>query len=371
MPYEVGYSPEYGLKIEYRPPEPAQAPDSLAGIVDDEEKRQHHFYAALVHLATNSCLNPDSLGSATEHIDAALTAHFRPRLGMPTKEDAARYIWLAGTMGATNLLLAHHAYAVIANEVSDGKTPPAFAPPGYYFVESFEADKPPQVALYDEGTPEDMHMRAVVKALVDAALCIRESSILPGNAYSPYLPIFRMERDLRESLPDKPMKGSAHRKVDGLSPNALDAERVRIATSQFMRNIMHGIILLIDVQPRDHTGTLRSRVRENVPAFEIAALHRRDIQRACMGIPGEPYESIRKAKNITPQVVQIGKNLRFKGLEEPPYVESMCSGAGSHYVPARFGSPIFDAEHPISAISKYVDLALQVIPSTLCRDRSN
>lgn len=368
MPNEVHYSAERGLVIRYVRPTPAQTPDSLAGIVEDEETRQLRFYAALAHFATDACLNqPGSLEQPQERIDTALTAHFRPRQGMLTQEDASAHVWLAGTMGATNFLLANYASVVIEDDVRHHKTPPHFAPPGYYFVDSTEAEAPPMVVLYDKGTPEDMHMRAVVKALVDAALHIRESSIL-GSTYSRYLPVFRMERELRESLPSEVIKGSSQQNIDGLSFNALDAERVRRAASQFVRNVMHGIILLTDGQPRKDIGTLRSLVRENVTALEIAALYPRDTQRVHMGIPGEPYDSIRRVKNIIPQVVKVGDNLRFKGLEEPPHVESMCSGAGSHYVPSQLGSPMFGNSHPISAISKYVDLALSFAPFTLFRD---
>jgi hypothetical protein len=370
MPYyQVAIPPDrllLGAEVDHSvfdvQPDPLMTPE-LTGRIVDEEERQRNLYAALSYLATSACLySPGALEDTKVRIDSALARHFRPRPDMPTKKYAADRVWLAGTMGATNWLLAHHAQHAIGYDEHGDDNAPRFGPAGCYVTQESK------VLPYPDGSPEDGHMNAVVRSLMDAAEYIAEASHDPDKTYARYAPVFRLEENIRESLPiDNPPR-TTQLNMEHISPHPLDPQRVKISTAQFTRNVMHGIILLTEGAPRDSIGRLRTIVRDNVQAIEIAALYPKDIQRARMGIPGEPYESIRRARNITPHVIRLGGYLRFEGLEEPPRNGTMCSGMGAHIVPTDFRDCIVDSRYPVSAIRKHVELGLIIAPFTLFRD---
>jgi len=367
--HQIAIPPErllLGAEVDYSayyvPPDPLMTLESTGSIVD-EEGRQRNLYAALSYLATNACLSsPEALGDTQLRIDDALDRHFRPRPDMPTKKYAADRIWLSGAMGATNWLLAHHAQHAIGYDEHGDDNAPHFGVVGCYVTQESN------VLPYPDGSPEDQHMNAAVQSLVDAAEYIAKASQRPDNAYARYVPVFRLEENIRKSLPTDNPPRTTQPNMEHIPPHPLDSHRVRIATAQFTRNVMHGIILLTEGTPRDSIGRLRAVVRDNVRAIEIAALHPKDIQRARMGIPGEPYESIRRKYEITPRAIRVGNQLRFEGLEEPPPNGTMCSGMGAHTVPSEFKDCIVDSRYPVSAIRKYVELGLRIAPFTLFRD---
>jgi hypothetical protein len=336
------------------PPAPILTPEEAEATAEVADQ-QRRFYAALTHIATKACtLTPETeaLEAEQSRTREALDAHFFPRKDIPTKEDAFNRIWLAGTMGAINRHLAGCATDVIQPWFTG--VSPQLGPAGNYVVPERG------ILAYPEGSAEDLHMNMTVHALTSAAQ--RISLQRPSDRYEP---VFKLEEKLRLALPPESPPGAKQTR-DELSCDPLNYERVRISAAQFMRNIMHGTILLTKDQPRelDH---LNNRVRCGVGALEIAATYPQEVQRILMGIPGEPYESLRQKRGITPGVIWVDKELRFKGMIKPAPNGTMCSGSGAHSV-LKDHRTFYGETGPLSAIYMYAMLSTKIAPFTLFQD---
>ncbi len=322
----------------------------------------HESARALTWLATMAFLHaPNNVKATNDFVRNYTDFHFHCSPGMPDVNHAASRTLLAGTMGVTNLLVAHRALVAFRGS----KKPPIFgANASCYSMPGPEGGEP-KVQVYSDPVL-DRHMRSTVQ-LTDAAQYIHRQSQYTNSLYSQYAPLWEFEMSIRQTMPDVPHVRNTQHPFDN---HPLDSAVVGPANAQFARNVMHYLMMVKDsVQPDASTRDMQIAALERISALEAAARHPRETQRACMGIRGTPYDSIRqsKLKGDQPHLAKVGDDWRVAGLENDPPHSSMCSGQDRHELPEWIQEDVgISQASPIGMLALW---ATEIAPYTLfCND---